>query len=284
MCRTLIRKGWRVVGWDPFPPALARAVSAGAVAARDAAELGATTEVVITSVPDAAALEAVVCGERGLLAAGCRVRTLIDTSTIAPQVARDMALMLAEHKVAFLDAPVSGGVTGAETGTLSAMVGADAEAFADALPVLESIAATVTRCGTAGAGQITKACNQLVVMATLEAVAEALVLARSAGIDPAAVREALLGGYARSPILEQQGARMLRGDFAPGGRAVYHLKDIASITRLAAEHELHLPAFRAAAAQVERLVSMGGGDLDHSALITALEPLSAGVARNEGQA
>jgi 2-hydroxy-3-oxopropionate reductase len=139
------------------------------------------------------------------------------------------------------------------------------------LPILVSLARVVVHCGPAGAGQVAKACNQLIVMATLGAVAEALVMAKRAGLDPARVREALLGGYAASPILDIQGDRMLRRDFAPGGKAAYNLKDISTIRQMASSAALDLPVFEAAAEQMLRLINEGGSDLDNSALITVVE-------------
>jgi 2-hydroxy-3-oxopropionate reductase len=137
--------------------------------------------------------------------------------------------------------------------------------------VLECLGKAVIHCGPLGAGQVTKCCNQVIVMSTHEAIAEALVLAQASGLDPWRVREALLAGYGASPILEIQGPRMIEHDFAPGGKARYHLKDIAAISQLADEAGLHLPGFRAAARQFERLVEAGGGDLDNSAVITVIE-------------
>jgi 2-hydroxy-3-oxopropionate reductase len=200
----------------------------------------------------------------------CAGAVLIDTSTISAAEARLLGRELLPHSVAFLDAPVSGGVRGAENGQLAIMVGgaeADLERAREVLGCLGK----VVHCGSVGAGQVAKACNQLIVMATIEAVAEALVAARASGVDPRKVREALLGGFAASPILELHGDRMLRRDFVPGGRLRFHLKDIANIASLTEATGITLPVFAAAARQVERLVDAGGGDLDHSALITLLD-------------
>lgn len=271
MCRTLLRRGWSVVAWDPLGLALDAAVGAGAEAATDPADVATRASIIITSVPDAEALRALAFGERGLVRGECAARILIDTSTVSPGDARSIAMELESRGVAFLDAPVSGGVRGAEGGQLAVMVGGSPEHFDRAQAVLSSLGSVVVHCGPVGAGQTTKACNQLIVMATLEAVAEALVLAQVAGVDPWRVREALLAGYASSPILELQGARMLRRDFVPGGKTAYHLKDISTIAKLASEAHIDLPAFNAAAGQIERLIDAGGADLDHSALITVLQ-------------
>lgn len=271
MCRTLLRGGWRVVAWAPARPAVARAVEAGAEAAMDPADVACRAQIIITSVPDEQAVRAVAMGDRGLVQGEREGRVLVDTSTMSPADARSIAADLAPFGVSFLDAPVSGGVGGAETGQLAVMVGGRSAHFDRVRGVLSCIGKTVVHCGPVGAGQVTKACNQLVVMATHESVAEALVLAQESGLDPWRVREAMLGGYGASPILEIQGSRMLRHDFAPGGKARYHLKDIATIAQLAREAGVILPGFSTAAEQMKRLIDAGGGDLDDSAVITVIQ-------------
>ena len=271
MCRTLLRAGHSVLGWDAAAVPLQAAVRDGAEAGRDPADVAARAELIVVSVPDAAASRATCLGPAGVAAGAGPGRIVVDTSTTSPEAAREIASGLGSSGVGFLDAPVSGGVRAAESGGLSMMVGGDVATLERARPVLADLASRIVHCGDVGAGQVTKACNQLIVMATIESVAEALTLAAAAGVDPWRVRDALLGGFAGSPILEQHGERMLKRDFVPGGRSVYHLKDIAVIEALEAETGLALPAFEAAAEQVRRLVARGGGDLDHAALITALE-------------
>jgi 2-hydroxy-3-oxopropionate reductase len=196
---------------------------------------------------------------------------VVDMSTIDPLAARRLASSFAEAGIASLDAPVSGGERGAIDATLSIMVGGPAEAFDRARPVLERLGKSIVHVGPAGAGQVAKACNQLVVAATIEAVAEALLLARKAGVDPTVVREALLGGFAGSRILEVHGRRMLEGDFTPGFRSVLHRKDARIVESTAREVGAPVPSFAVAARALERLVEAGGGDLDHAALVTLLE-------------
>jgi 2-hydroxy-3-oxopropionate reductase len=272
MCGTLLREGWRVVVWDPAEPAMDGASTSGAELASNPADVASRAEIVITSVPDAQALRLAALGERGLVRAGRTGALVVDTSTMLAADARGIAADLAADGVGFLDAPVSGGVRGAESGQLAIMVGGSVADFERAHPVLACLGKTVVHCGPVGAGQIAKACNQVVVMATHEAIAEALVLAEASGLDPWRVREILMAGYGASPILEIQGPRMLRRDFAPGGRARFHLKDIGAITDLATDAGLDLPVFKAAARQFERLVEAGGGDLDNSAVITMVAP------------
>jgi 2-hydroxy-3-oxopropionate reductase len=221
--------------------------------------------------PDTPDVDLALFGERGV-AGGIRPGSLvIDMSTIRPTEASRFAERLAAADVAMLDAPVSGGERGAIDGTLSIMVGGRDDAFRRARPILEILGGNVTHVGGSGAGQVAKACNQLIVGATIQAVGEALVLAAKAGVDPATVREALLGGFAGSKILEVHGQRMLRGDFAPGFRSALHLKDAGIVTETAEELGSPTPSFVVAAAALTELVATGRGDLDHSALVTLLE-------------
>jgi len=178
---------------------------------------------------------------------------------------------LAGRAVAFLDAPVSGGDIGAREGTLSIMVGGDTAALDQARPVLEALGRTITHIGPSGSGQVAKACNQLVVGSTIEAVAEAYVLAKASGVDPARVLDALKGGLAGSVILERYSRRMLERDFAPGGRSRLHAKDARIVMAAAPEAGITLPGFEPVAAAFEMLVANGSGDLDHSALVTLLD-------------
>jgi 2-hydroxy-3-oxopropionate reductase len=193
-------------------------------------------------------------------------------STIDPGPTRAIAGQLAARDVEMLDAPVSGGERGAIDGTLSVMVGGSDGAFARAMPILQAMGKNIVHVGPSGAGQITKACNQLVVAATIEAVAEALVLAERSGVDAAKVREALLGGFAGSKILEVHGQRMLDRAFEPGFRARLHRKDARIVLDAAQAAGSPIPAFQVVAAQLDRLVDEADrGDLDHSALFTLLD-------------
>ena len=271
MARTLQRAGWRVVAWDLFAPNVEAAARDGIEPAADPAAVAAIAPIVLTSLPDIAAVREVALGERGLAAAGRDDLLVIDTSTSSPADARALAADLAERGIDFLDAPLTGGPGGAAAGRLGVMVGGDPTVLGRARPVLETVGSTVVLCGPPGAGQVVKACNQLIVVATLGAVAEALVLAEAAGVDPWSAREALLAGYAASPILEGQGGRMLRRDFAPGGKARFNLKDVAALAELSDGAGVRIPVFDAAAGHIRALVDAGGGDLDHSAIVTVIE-------------
>jgi 2-hydroxy-3-oxopropionate reductase len=272
MCRTLLAGGWRVAAWDVSPAASAAAAAAGAQVVARAADLGDLTDLIITSLPNAQAVRDVTLGIAGIVHGHRGGTTVIDTSTTLPEEARALARDLAAHQIGFMDAPVSGGVSGAASGKLAVMAGGTVDDFERARPVLECIGTTVVHCGPVGSGQVAKACNQLVVISTHVAVAEALTLAEVSGLDPWQVRDVLLAGYAASPILQIQGPRMLRHDFTPGGVARFHLKDIEAIGALAEAGGIAVSGFRAAAELMGRLIANGGGGLDDSAVITVIEP------------
>src|SRR5204862_5641647 len=230
------------------------------------------SDVVITMLPDTPQVEEVLVRESdGVLGAAAGGTLVVDMRPIAPGATHVLASALGEGGIAMLDAPVSGGERGAIDGTLSIMVGGPAEAFERALPILQVLGSTIVHVGDAGAGQVAKACNQLVVGATIEAVAEALTLAERSGVDPARVREALLGGFAGSKVLEVHGQRMLERSFEPGFRVRLHRKDARIVMDAAREVGASTPSFAVVEDQLERLVIAGGGDLDHAALITLLE-------------
>lgn len=271
MATNLVRAGLDVVVHSRSPEPVDALVGAGAERAESPSEVAAVTDLVITMLPDTPDVERVLFGGRGI-SEGIRPGSLvIDMSTIDPTAARRFAARLAERDVAMLDAPVSGGERGAIEGTLSIMVGGPRPAFERALPLLRVLGEHVTHVGAAGAGQVAKACNQLIVASTIQAVAEALVLAAKAGVDPPVVREALLGGFAGSKILEAHGKRMLEGDFTPGFRAALHRKDARIITEVAEELGSPVPSFDVVAAALRALVDAGRGDLDHASLVTLLE-------------
>jgi 2-hydroxy-3-oxopropionate reductase len=242
----------------------------GAASADTPAAVAAASDVVITMLPDTPDVEQVLFGADGV-AEGAAVGSLvIDMSSIDPLPTRAFAERLAGGGVAMLDAPVSGGERGAVDAALSIMVGGDDAALARAMPLFDVLGKTAVLVGPSGAGQIGKACNQLVVGATIEAVAEALNLARAAGVDPAKVREALLGGFAASKVLEVHGQRMLDGAFEPGFRSRMHRKDARIVNDTARALGAPVPSFAVVTEQFQSLVDAGGGDLDHAALYTVL--------------
>lgn len=230
--------------------------------------VGDRTPVIVTALPAGPQVREALLGDSGVLGAADFV--VVDTSTCAPADSRALADDLHARGCAAIDAPVSGGPTAARAGTLSVMAGGTEDDLAAADEVVRGFAGKLVVCGGPGSGQIAKACNQLVVTANIAAVAEALVTASALGADPAAVREALLGGYAGSRVLEMHGDRMLRRDFSLGGAARTNLKDIDTIrelTRGVVDNEV----FETAARVMQELVESGGGELDHSAAVRIVE-------------
>jgi 2-hydroxy-3-oxopropionate reductase len=195
-------------------------------------------------------------------------------STISPSVTRDIAARLAEGGVEMLDAPVSGGEKGAIDGTLSIMIGGKAAVFDRVLPVFEVLGSNIVLIGDNGAGQVTKACNQTVIAQTISAIGEAFVLATAAGVDPARVREALLGGFAGSRVLDSHGGRMLAHDFKPGFKSKLHQKDMRIVLETAHELGIALPGAALATQMINALVGSGGGEDDSCAILRLQEQLA----------
>jgi 2-hydroxy-3-oxopropionate reductase len=271
MARHLLDAEFPLTVHSRSPGPVDELAGAGASRAASPAEVAAASDVVVTMLPDTPDVELVLFGPEGVAAGAAAGSLVVDMSSIDPIPTRAFAERLAGQSVGMLDAPVSGGERGAIDATLSIMVGGAPEAVARAAPLFAAMGSKVVHVGPSGAGQIAKACNQLVVAATIEAVAEALVLAERAGVDAAKVREALLGGFAGSKILEVHGQRMLDRTFEPGFRARLHRKDARIVLQTAGEVGARLPAFEAVARQLDELVASGGGELDHSALFTLLE-------------
>ena len=250
-------------------------VAAGAQAGQSPRHVAEQSDVVMTMLPDSPDVEQVVLGVGGVME-GLRPGSLvIDMSTISPAVARRVATVARERGSDALDAPVSGGQVGAQNATLSIMVGGSVAAFERASPIFERLGKNIVHVGEAGAGQVTKAANQIVVAVTIAAISEALLLAAKSGVDPAKVREALLGGFAQSKILDAHGNRMLQRNFAPGFKTRLHRKDLAIALNTAREIGMSLPVTANVAELMNALIAHGGADLDHSALVTVLEELAA---------
>ena len=274
MSKNLLKSGYAVTVFNRSRAAMDELVAVGAQLANSPSEVAQQSDVVLTCLPDSPDVEAVVLGENGVLSGSRPGMLYVDHSTIAPATSRKLYEALKLSGVAALDAPVSGGDIGAQQGTLSIMVGGDEAAFGRSLPILQAMGKNIIHIGDAGAGQVTKACNQIVVAMTVQAVAEALTLAKKSGVDPAKVREALLGGFAQSRVLEVHGQRMLDRTFQPGFKLNLHRKDMNIV--LQTGKELNLPLL--GTAQVTELmnaaIAQGKGELDNSALITLYELLS----------
>lgn len=272
MARNLLNARANVFAYDIAPEAVATIEREGATVVGDPAEAASKAEIVIIMVNTTAATEGVLLGERGVLSGLTPGTVVIDMGTTAIGATKRFAKTIAEAGGKYLDAPVSGGVEGARGGALAIMCGGDPEAFAQVEPVLKVMGGQITYLGDAGAGQVTKAINQLILGVTIQAVAEGITLARKSGIDPAKVREAIRGGYAGSMVLERHAVRMIEGDFsAPGYIAITH-KDLAQALSHAKEVSLTLPALEMNVSLFNKCLEEGLGGLDQSALIKVIDP------------
>ena len=274
MARNLMAAGYELTVLDIVSAAMAELAAEGATAGTSPAQVAADTDVLITMLPDSPQVQEVYLGAAGAYEALRAGWLTIDMSSIAPGTARELAERATAAGAEALDAPVSGGDKGAIAGTLSIMVGGDEAAFERARPILEVLGATIVHCGPAGAGQVVKVCNQVVVGVVIEAVSEALVLGAKAGVDPSRIADVLQGGLAATKVLEMRRDNFLTGSFEPGFRIRLHLKDLKNALELARETGVALPA----AAEVEQLMraadANGRGDFDHSGLITVIEDLA----------
>jgi 2-hydroxy-3-oxopropionate reductase len=272
MARNLVGAGYRVIALNRSRGPVDELVALGATTAATPRDVAAQSDVVITMLPDSPDVEAVALGDDGIIG-GIRTGSLwIDMSTIAPATTKRVAEQLATRGAASLDAPVSGGEKGAIDATLSIMVGGSDAAFERAKPIFEALGKSIVHVGELGAGQVTKACNQIVVGVTIEAVAEALALARASGVDPAKVRAALLGGFAQSKILDVHGQRMIDHAFTPGFKSRLHRKDMNIAANAGDERGLDLGAAKLVRERFDALIERGDGELDHSALASLYQP------------
>lgn len=273
MCLNLIRGGHQlfVHTRGKVPAALADTPATQCLSARGVAE---RADIIFTMLPDTPDVEQVLFGDDGLALGLSPGKLVIDMSSIAPLPTQDFARRIETLGCQYLDAPVSGGEVGAQKGTLSIMVGGPEAAFARARPLFELLGQNITLVGPNGAGQTTKVANQIVVALNIEAVAEALLFASRAGADPAKVRQALMGGFAASRILEVHGERMIRRSFEPGFRIALHQKDLRLALDSARALGLALPATAQAQQLFSACVALGGAAWDHSGMVKALERLS----------
>jgi 2-hydroxy-3-oxopropionate reductase len=271
MATNLLARGHRLVVHSRSPAPVEAVVAAGAERADSPADVARRATRIFLMLPDAPDVEHVLEGPGGVFGAIQPGTIIIDCSTIAPRAARRLAARAAELGAAILDAPVSGGEIGAVNASLSIMAGGDPATFDAVRPLLEAVGnpERIVRIGEAGAGQICKACNQLVIGGTLAAVAEAFTVARKAGIDPARVREALLGGFAASRVLEVHGQRILDGNYTPGFRAALYAKDYRIVHDTLQELGIDAPVTTAVARLVAALAE-ARGESDYSALATVL--------------
>lgn len=273
MALNLVRAGYRLFVHARREVSMEPLIAADAEACASPAEVARRADIIFVMVADTPDVEQVVLGKDGVRT-GVRAGALVvDMSTISPAATRAMAARLREHGAEMLDAPVSGGETGAIEGALSIMVGGTKAAFARARPLFEVLGRNIVHVGGNGAGQVCKACNQIAISQAMAGVGEAILLARAEGVDPMKMRAALLGGSANSKVLELHGRRMIEADYRPGFKAGLHRKDLRIVLEAAHELGIALPGTALASQYLNALVGRGHGDLDSSALFRVLEEL-----------
>jgi 2-hydroxy-3-oxopropionate reductase len=281
MARNLLRAGYPLVVHNRSREPVHELAQAGASPADSPAQVARQSDLIITCLPDSPDVKLVALGEEGLIEEASEGDVYVDMSTIAPTVAVGVAEAMAERGVRCLDAPISGGDVGAQEGTLSIMVGGDANVFDAVRPILEVLGETIVHCGPNGAGQTVKACNQIQVALNLIGMAEALVLGQKAGVDPSVVVDVLSGGFAQSRVMDVRGPNVIRGIFEPGFRSELHYKDLNIVREAARAYGASLPAAALAHELFGAMQAQGWGSLDHSAVIRVIELLSAAEARTE---
>jgi len=274
MARNLIKAGYSLTVHNRSRGAVDELVRDGAKDGRTPRAVAEEADIIITMLPDSPDVQQVVTGPGGVLEGLRKGAALVDMSTISPMVTQELAKAVRAKGAEMLDAPVSGGEKGAIDATLSIMVGGPEETFARVKPVFEAMGKNIVYIGASGAGQVTKACNQIVVALTIQAVSEALTLAAKAGVDTGKVRQALLGGFAQSRILDVHGQRMLERNFKPGFRVRLHQKDLNIGLSTGKNLGVPLPATAIVQEAFTALQGLGRGDQDHSSLVTLLEDLA----------
>lgn len=274
MAVNLVKAGHTVVGFNRSQEKVDKLVGQGGVGAASTAEAVKDADVIITMVPDSPDVEAVVSGPDGLFANAKQGAIWIDASTIRPDVSVRLAAEARNAGIRAIDAPVSGGETGAIEGTLSIMLGGDADDVAAVREILEVVGATVVHVGPSGSGQTVKAANQLIVAGTIELVAEALIFLEAHSVDTDAAIKVLAGGLAGNRILDRKAANMVARSFEPGFRVDLHHKDLGIVTAAAREAGVAIPLGALTAQLMGALRAEGHGSLDHSALMILVEQLS----------
>jgi 2-hydroxy-3-oxopropionate reductase len=274
MALNLLKAGFPVTVFNRSQPAIDELAAAGARAAKSPAEVGKASDIVVTMLPDAPDVESVVLGDNGVMSGARPGVLVIDMSTIAAAAARRIGEQVAARGGSMLDAPVSGGDVGAKAGTLSIMAGGTAEDFERAKGVFAAMGRTVTHCGPAGAGQLVKACNQIMVALVLEAISETLILAEKVGIGPEVLVPVLQGGIANTRIMELRAAKMAAHTYQPGFKAAHHLKDLRIVLNTAKEQGLTLPVTTQVEQMFTKLIERGHGNLDNSSVKMIVEEMA----------
>ena len=271
IARNILKTGFPLVVHNRSRAAVDELVAQGASAAGSARDVAAQVDVVFTNLPDTPDVEEVVLGENGILEGAHDGLIYVDNSTIKPASARRIAEKLAEKNVFALDAPVSGGDIGARDGTLTVMVGGEASALEKVMPVLMAIGKTVTHVGEAGAGQVAKAANQIMVAAQMVAMGELLVFSKKAGVDPRKVVEAIQGGAAQCWTLDVKPPRLFDGNRTPGFKAYMQLKDLKIVLDTAREYDIPVSGTEENTRLFQEMIDSGMGELDNSAVVGVIE-------------
>ena len=274
IARNILKAGFPLVVHNRSRAAVDELVAEGAIAASSPAVVTAQSDIVFTNLPDSPDVEKVVLGERGIIEAAHDGLIVIDNSTIKPASARMIAGKLAMKGIYFLDAPVSGGDIGAKNGTLTIMVGGDASALEKVMPVLQAMGKTITHVGDAGAGQVAKAANQIMVAAQMVAMGELLVFSKKAGVDPRKVVEAIKAGAAQCWTLDVKPPRLFDGNRNPGFKAHMQLKDMKIVLDTAEEYDVPLFGATENTKLFQQMIEMGMGELDNSAVVGVIEKLA----------
>jgi 2-hydroxy-3-oxopropionate reductase len=274
IARNLLKAGFPLTVHNRSRSPVDELVAEGAEGANTPQEVAEVSDVVFTNLPDSPDVETVVLGSKGILEGSRPGMIFVDNSTIKPETSRMIATKLEDVGVAALDAPVSGGDIGAQAGTLAIMVGGPREAFDTALPIFQAMGKTITYVGGSGAGQVAKACNQVMVAAQMVATAELILLAQKSGVDPRKVVEAIRGGAAQCWTLDVKPQRLFTGDRQPGFKAHMMYKDLGIVLDTARAYGMPLPATAVAMQLYEAMLQVGMRDLDNSAVIGVLEMLA----------
>jgi 2-hydroxy-3-oxopropionate reductase len=274
MATNLMDAGYKLTVHNRSPEKANELGEAGASVANSPKELAENTDIIITMLPDSPQVSEVVAGEEGVLEGITEGSLIVDMSTISPVVTEELSEAVKEKGASMLDAPVSGGDVGAIEGTLSIMVGGEQADFHRAKPLFEAMGKTITHVGPVGAGQVTKAANQVVVALTIEAVCEALVLGSAGGVAPEKILEVLSGGLAGNKVMEVKREKFLSHRFEPGGKVEFHRKDLGIALAAGREYGVVLPVTAVVYQIFEALIARGRGGWDHSALLTLAEDLA----------
>ena len=274
IARNILKAGFPLVVHNRSQASVNELVGEGATAANSPAEVASQADVVFTNLPDSPDVEKVALGENGIIEGAHKGLIFVDNSTIKPASARMIAEKLSAKGVLSLDAPVSGGDIGAKNGTLTIMVGGPSEAVEKVMLIFNAMGKTVTHVGDSGAGQVAKAANQIMVAAQMAAMGELLIFARKAGVDPQKVVDAIKGGAAQCWTLDVKPPRLFAGNRAPGFKAYMQLKDLKIVIDTAREYAMPLPSVTENTKLFEKMIELGMGELDNSAVIGVIEKLT----------